>query len=83
MPYGNLQSKDITYNEQVTGPKRKGDVILALLFYTNKSEDMEETYGLKSLNCHPKIREMVSFEKDLWNLVDKLKFRKIKSNFLR
>ena len=20
-------------------------------FYTNKSEDMEETYGLKSLNC--------------------------------
>ena len=37
---------------------------------------MEETYGLKSLNCPPKIKEMVPFEKDLWNLVDKLKFRK-------
>ena len=52
-------------------------------FYTNKSEDMEETYGLKSLNCPPKIKEMVPFEKDLWNLVNKLKFRKTKSNFQR
>ena len=26
---------------------------------------------------------MVPFEKDLWNLVNKLKFRKIKSNFQR
>ena len=52
-------------------------------FYTNKSKDMEETYGLKSLNCPPKIKEMVPFEKDLWNLVDKLKFRKIKGNFQR
>ena len=26
---------------------------------------------------------MAPFEKDLWNLVDKLKFRKIKSNFQR
>ena len=46
-------------------------------FYTNKSEDMEETYGLKSLNCSPKIKEMVPFEKDLWNLANKLKFVKI------
>ena len=53
------------------------------LFYTNKSEDTQETYGLKLLNCPPKIKEMVPFEKDLWNLVDKLKFRKIKSNFQR
>ena len=53
------------------------------LFYTNKSEDTQETYGLKLLNCPPKIKEMVLFEKDLWNLVDKLKFRKIKSNFQR
>ena len=50
-------------------------------FYTNKSEDTEETYGLKSLNCSTKIKEMAPFQKDLWNLVDKLKFRKIKSNF--
>ena len=27
------------------------------------------------------MKEMVPFEKDLWNLVNKLKFRKIKSNF--
>ena len=48
-----------------------------------RSEDTQETYGLKSLNCRPKIKEMVPFEKDLWNLVYKLKFRKIKSNFQR
>ena len=52
-------------------------------FHTNRSEDTQETYDLKSLNCPPKIKEMVPFEKDLWNLVNKLKFRKIKSNFQR
>ena len=52
-------------------------------FYTNEGKDMEETYGLKSLNCPPKIKEMVPFEKDLGNLEDKLKFQKIKSNFQR
>ena len=52
-------------------------------FYMNRSEDTQETYGLKSLNCPPKIKEMVPFEKDLSNLVNKLKFRKIKSNFQR
>ena len=51
-------------------------------FYTNRSEDTQETYGLKSLNCS-KIKEMVLFQKDLWNLVNKLKFLKIKSNFQR
>ena len=56
-------------------------------FYLSRSEEYtQETYGLKSLNCFPappKIKEMVPFEKDLWNLVNKLKFRKIKSNFQR
>ena len=52
-------------------------------FHMNRSEDTQETYGLKSLNCPSKIKEMVPFEKDLWNLVNKLKFRKIKSNFQR
>ena len=42
-----------------------------------------ETYGLKLVKWPPKIKEMVLFEKDLWNLVYKLKFRKIKSNFQR
>ena len=31
----------------------------------------------------PKIKEIVPFEKDLWNLVNELKFRNIKSNFQR
>ena len=52
-----------------------------LLYKQNR--DTQKTYGLKSLNCPPKIKEMVPFEKDLWNLVNKLKFRKIKSNFQR
>ena len=52
-------------------------------FYTNRSEDTQETYDLKSLNCPPKIKEMLPFEKDFWKLVNKLKFRKTKSNFQR
>ena len=43
----------------------------------NRSDDNpQETYGLKSLNCPLKIKEMVAFEKDLWHLVNKLKFQK-------
>ena len=38
-------------------------------FYMNRSENTQETYGLKSLNCPPKIIEIVPFKKDLWNLV--------------
>ena len=49
-------------------------------FYTNRSEDAQETYGLKSLNCPHKVKEMVPFEKDIWNIVNKLKFGKMKSN---
>ena len=47
-----------------------------------QSEDnTQETYNLKSLNCPPKIKEMVLFEKKLWNLANKLKFLQIKINF--
>ena len=42
---------------------------------------MQETYGLKTCNCPPKIKEMVLFERDLWDLVNKIKFRKVSSNF--
>ena len=38
-------------------------------FYMNRSENTQETYGLKSLNCPQKIIEIVPFKKDLWNLV--------------
>ena len=50
-------------------------------FYMSRSEDTQENYGLKLLNCPLKIKEMVPLEKDLWNLVNKLKFRKTKCNF--
>ena len=50
-------------------------------FHTNRSEDWQETYGLKSLNCSPKIKEMVPFEKVLWNLANKLKFGKINATY--
>ena len=42
---------------------------------------MQQTYGLKTLNCPRKIKEMVLFERDLWDLVNKIKFRKVTSNF--
>ena len=51
-------------------------------FYINpSSENMQQTYGLKTLNCPPKIKEMVLFERDLWDLVNKIKFLKVSSNF--
>ena len=43
----------------------------------------KKPYGLKTLNSPPEIKEMVPHEKDLWNLANKLKFRKIKSNLQR
>ena len=42
---------------------------------------MQQAYGLKTLNRPPKIKEMVLFERDLWELVNKIKFRKVSSNF--
>ena len=45
------------------------------------SENMQQTYGLKTLNFAPKIKEMVLFERDLWDLVNKNKFRKVSNNF--
>ena len=42
---------------------------------------MQQTYRLKTLNCPPKIKEMELFERDLWDLVNKIKFRKVSSNF--
>ena len=51
-------------------------------FYINPSrEKMQQKYGLKTLNCPPKIKEMVLFERDLRDLVNKIKFRKVSSNF--
>ena len=40
----------------------------------DRSEDTQETYGLKSINRPLKIKQMEPFEKDLSSLVSKLKF---------
>ena len=42
---------------------------------------MQQTYDLKTLNSLTKIKEMVSFERDLWDLFSKIKFRKVSRNF--
>ena len=42
---------------------------------------ISENYGLKSLNCPPKIKEMTNFEKDFTNLLKSIKFRATKSSF--
>ena len=52
-------------------------------FFYNKQDDknIPETYGLKSLNCPPQIKELIPFEKDLFELIKVISFRNIKSNF--
>ena len=42
---------------------------------------MQEIHGLKTSNYLAKIKETVLFERELWELVNKIKFRKISSNF--
>ena len=53
----------------------------AIFYIKPSSEKMHQTYGLKTFNCPPKIKEMVLFELELWDLVNKIKFRKVSSNF--
>ena len=42
---------------------------------------MQQTYGFEMLNCPPKIKEIILFERELWDLVNEIKFRKVSSNF--
>lgn len=42
---------------------------------------MQQTYGFETLNCPPKIKEIILFERELWDLVNEIKFRKVSSNF--
>ena len=42
-------------------------------FYINPSgENMQHIYGVKTLNSPPRIKEMVSLKRDLWDLVNKI-----------
>lgn len=40
-----------------------------------------KNYGLKDLNCPPKIKEITNFENNLTNLLKNIKFNATKSSF--
>ena len=54
-------------------------------FYNEKKENenqtIPETYGLKSLNCPPQVKELIQFESNLLEMIKSLKFRKTRSHF--
>ena len=41
----------------------------------------KETYGFKTNSCPPPVKELEAFEKDLFDIVKTLKFRKISNEF--
>ena len=47
----------------------------------NKEEAKPETFGFKSKHHPCQLRELDNFEKDLFNVVSSLKFRKLNDNF--
>ena len=49
----------------------------------NKTQTILETYGLKSLNCPPQLKELIQFDSDLLDMIKSLKFRKTRSHFQR
>ena len=50
------------------------------LCINNKNEKVKNTYGLKSFNCPPQVKELIPFENDLIDLVRKIKFNNYKKN---
>ena len=54
-------------------------------FYYDQGNNkcIPENYGLKSLNCPPKIKEIANFGNDLTNLLKSIKFHATKSSFQR
>ena len=47
----------------------------------NKEEAKRETFGFKSKHYPGQLRELDNFEKDLFNVVTSLKFRKLNDSF--
>ena len=47
----------------------------------NKEDEFPETYGLKTTNTPPPIKEMTNFEKNLIGLVQKIKFKRCTDDF--
>ena len=50
-------------------------------FYEERNKYIPKNYGLKSLNCPPKIKDMINFENNLTNVLKTVKFRVTKSSF--
>ena len=46
-----------------------------------KPKQYPKTYGLKSLNCPPQVKELIQFESDLLDMIKALKFWKTRSHF--
>ena len=53
----------------------------AFFYEQGSNKFIPENYGLKSLNCPPKIKGMTNFENDLTNLLKTIKFHVTKSSF--
>ena len=53
----------------------------AFFYEQGSNKYIPENYGLKSLNCPPKIKERTNLENDLTNLLKNIKFRAKKSSF--
>ena len=47
----------------------------------NETQTKAETYGLKSLNYPPQVKELIQFESDLLDIINPLKLRKTRSHF--
>ena len=45
----------------------------AFFYISPNGKNIQQTYGMKMLNSLPKIKEMDSFERDLWDLNNKIK----------
>ena len=50
-------------------------------FHLNKNEVETEKFGFKSKNFPPQCKELQNFEKDLFNIITCIKYRKSKDYF--
>ena len=49
----------------------------------NQTQTIAKTYGLKSLNCPPQVKELIQLESNFLDINKSLKFRKTRSHFQR
>ena len=47
----------------------------------NETQTIPKTYGLKSLNWPPQVKELIQFDSDSLDIIKPWKFRKTKSHF--